>query len=425
MPKFLVQGGQTLKGTVNVSGSKNASLPVLAATLLADSPSVLHNVPDISDVHAFLKILSGLGAEVSFESGTVRVNPTKVACGHSAQPSLEKRLVQHMRASILLLGPLLARCGEARFPYPGGCVLGKRSVHAHLHALSALGGELVESNDEIHMRTTGLKPAKIIMSEASVTATENALMAAVLIKGTTEIRWAAMEPHVQDLCKFLVAMGAEIEGIGSHTLIVHGGAKLHGAEHSVTPDYLEAGTLTLAAVLCNGEVTIKNCPVEQLDSFWQKLEEVGAHFELGKNEVTVHPHNGLYAVEKLQTAVYPGFPTDLQAPFAVLLTQCDGETRIYETLFEGRLNYLTELQRMGAHTEIQNEHEAIVRGPTPLKAVPIVSCDIRAGAAMVLAALIANGGTKTEISEINYIDRGYEGLDEKLRSLGAKIERSQ
>lgn len=417
MAKFTVQGGHALKGTVEVSGSKNASLPILAATLLADSESVLHNVPDISDVHAFLKILSGLGAEVSFHAGTVRVNPGHVSCG-----ILDKKLVQHMRASILLLGPLLARCGEARFAYPGGCVLGKRSVHAHVHALESLGAELVVSDEEIHMRGK-LKAAKIIMAEASVTATGNALMAAALVPGTTEIRWAAMEPHVQDLCHFLVAMGAHIEGIGSHTLTVHGGAALHGTEYTVTPDYLEAGTLVLAAVLTSGDVVIKNCPIEQLDSFWEKLEEVGANFVLGAEEVHVKPHNGLHAVEKLQTAVYPGFPTDLQAPFAVLLTQCTGESRIFETLFEGRLNYLGELARMGAHTELLNDHQALVRGPTSLKAVPIVSCDIRAGAAMVLAALIADGGAETEISEINYIDRGYERLDEKLRSLGAHIER--
>ncbi len=416
MAKFIVHGGHPLKGEIHVSGSKNAALPILAATLLTDSPSTLHNVPDISDVHAFLEILSGLGAEVSFNKGTVTVNPAQVSGGE-----INPELVKHMRASILLLGPLLARFKEVRLTFPGGCVLGKRSVHAHVHALGALGAELIESDEEIHLKTSGLKAAKIIMAEASVTATENALMAAALIPGETEIRWAAMEPHVQDLCHFLVAMGAKIEGIGSHTLTVHGGRPLKGATHTVTADYLEAGTLTLAAVLTNGEVTIKNCPVQQLDSFWEKLEEVGAKFTLAKNEVTVHHHNGLHAVEKLQTAVYPGFPTDLQAPFAVLLTQCSGESKVFETLFEGRLNYLPELQRMGAHTELLNAHQALITGPTHLKGVPIVSCDIRAGAAMVLAALVADG--ETEISEINYIDRGYEGLDEKLRHLGAKIQR--
>ena len=417
MPKFIVQGGIPLKGEVSVSGSKNASLPILAATVLATEPVTLRNVPDISDVHAFLKILSSLGAEVSFNDGTVIVNPA-----HLEPTNIDDNLVKHMRASILLLGPLLGRFKEARLAYPGGCVLGKRSVHAHVHALSTLGAELMESNEEIHMAVGELKAAKIMMAEASVTATENALMAAVCARGTSEIRLAAMEPHVQDLCKFLVALGAKIDGIGSHTLIVHGGFPLTGTDYTVTADYLEAGTLVLAAVLTNGDVTVKNCPVDQLDSFWEKLEEVGANFTLGVNEVHVTPHGPLRAIEKLQTAVYPGFATDLQAPFAVLLTQCEGTSKLHETLFEGRLNYLPDLERMGARTELLNPHQALVTGVRRLKGGAIVSHDIRAGAAMVLAALIAEG--TTEISDINYIDRGYEGLDEKLRQLGAKIERT-
>lgn len=416
MSKFIVQGGIPLKGEVTIGGSKNAVLPILAATLLTDSQTTLHNVPDISDVHAFLKILSSLDADVSFNDGTVTVNPARLQAG-----TLDDHLVKHMRASILLLGPLLGRFKSARLAYPGGCVLGKRSVHAHVHALSSFGAELVPNDESIHLTAIGLHPAKIIMAEASVTATENALMTAVTIPGTSEIRWAAMEPHVQDLCHFLVKMGAEIEGIGSHTLIVHGGKPLHGTEHTVTPDYLEAGTFALAGILTNGEITIKNCPVTHLDSFWQKLEEVGARFELTENQVKILPHGPLSAPEKLQTAVFPGFPTDLQAPFAVLLTQCEGDSKIQETLFEGRLNYLAELERMGANVQILNPHQALIEGPTPLKGVPIVSQDIRAGAAMVLAALIATG--ETVVSDINYTDRGYEKFDEKLRLLGARIER--
>ncbi len=418
MSKFLVQGAIPLKGTVKVGGSKNAALPILAATLLSTEPVTLHNVPDISDVHAFLKILSSLGAEVHFDSGTVTVNPT-----HLEPTQIDAHLVKHMRASILLLGPLLGRFGEVGLAYPGGCVLGKRSIQAHVQALSALGARLIESNEEIRFKTAGLKAAKFIMSEPSVTATENAIMAAVTIPGTTEIRWAAMEPHVQDLCHFLVSMGADIQGIGTHTLTVNGGKTLHGTEYTVTPDYLEAGTLVLATVLTNGEVSIENCPVDHLDSFWQKLEELGAKFELGPNSVKVLPHGPLRAIENLQTSVYPGFPTDLQAPFTVLLTQCEGESYVHETLFEGRLNYLPELERMGAQVEILNPHQAVINGKRALKGAPIVSQDIRAGAAMVLAALTAQG--KTSISDINYIDRGYERLDEKLRSLGAKIERVQ
>lgn len=416
MSQFIVQGGHELKGSVKISGSKNAALPILAATLLTDEPCTLHNVPDISDVHTFLSIMESLGAQVSFKNNTVHVDASRVKPAH-----VEHEQVKKMRASILLLGPLLGRFKEVRLAYPGGCVLGKRSIHAHLQAFQELGAQIVDSEEDIHLKTDGLKPARFIMTEASVTATENALMAAVMTEGTTEIRWAAMEPHVQDLCHFLVALGAEIEGMGTPTLLVHGGKKLKGAEYSVTPDYLETGTLALAAVLTNSHVTLTHTRPEQLDSFWQKLEEVGAKFKLHSGSVEILKHNGLYAVEKLQTSVYPGFATDLQAPFAVLLTQCVGTTRIYETLFEGRLNYLYELERMGADVELLNPHQAVVRGPQPLKGAPIFSCDIRAGAAMVLAALVAEG--ETVINDINYTDRGYERIDEKLRSLGAKIER--
>ena len=418
MSRFIIQGGEALKGEVRIGGSKNAVLPILAASLLSTAPVTLHNVPDISDVHTFLEIMETLGVKTAYKDGTVTIDTAGLK-----QAAIESGRVKHMRSSILLLGPLLGRFGEVQLAFPGGCVLGKRSVHAHLYALEALGAETVESTEDLHMKTSGLKAAKFIMAEASVTATSNALMAAVMADGVSEIRWAAMEPHVQDVCHFLVALGAKIEGIGTHTLTVHGGQALGGSEYTVTPDYIEAGTYALAGILTNGEIIIKNAPVGHLDSFWQKLEEVGANFTLGENEVQIHKHNGLHAVEKLQTAVFPGFPTDLQAPFVVLLTQCEGESKVYETLFEGRLNYLSELEKMGAEAQILNPHQAVIKGSTPLRAAEIVSCDIRAGAGMVLAALIAKG--ETVISGINYIDRGYERLEEKLRSLGAKIERSQ
>ncbi len=416
MSQFIVQGGVALRGSVKVGGSKNATLPILAATLLTEEVSVLENVPDISDVHAFLGILSHLGAEVSFDQGRVTVNPKNVAA-----KAIPHELVKHMRASILLLGPLLGRFGEVELGFPGGCVLGKRSVHAHLHALQSLGAEVMDSQESIHLKSQGLKGRSFILSEASVTATENAVMAAVMAKGVTEIRWAAMEPHVQDLCHFLNQMGADIQGIGTPTLTIQGGRPLHGVRYRVTADYLEAGTFALAGVLTRGEITIEDCPVDHLDSFWQKLEEVGAKFSLEKNRAHIHPHEGLRAVEKLQTSVYPGFATDLQAPFTVLLTQCEGVSPVHETLFEGRLNYLPELERMGAQTQLLNPHQAVIRGATPLKGAPIVSHDIRAGAAMVLAALIARG--ETVISDVIYTDRGYERFDQKLRELGAKIER--
>ncbi|MBU0981714.1 UDP-N-acetylglucosamine 1-carboxyvinyltransferase [Patescibacteria group bacterium] len=418
MPKFKVQGGVPLKGEVKISGAKNAALPILAATLLATEPCTLTNVPDISDVHTFLGILKDLGAEATFTEGTVKIDTRKV------RPSkIKHEQVKKMRASILLLGPLLGRFKEVSLAFPGGCVLGKRSVHAHLHALEKLGARIQDekSEEDIHLKTTKLIPADFIMWEASVTATENALMAAVMAEGTSQIRWAAMEPHVQDLCHFLVALGAKIEGIGTPTLTVHGAALLTGTEYEITPDYLETGTLALAGVLTKGHIKLTFTRTNQLDSFWQKLEEVGASFHLKPSEVEIKPTKHFKAIEKLQTAVFPGFATDLQAPFTVLLTQCEGVSKVYETLFEGRLNYLYELERMGANIEIQNPHQALIHGPKRLKGTEIASNDIRAGAAMVLAALIAEG--ETIISDINYIDRGYERIDEKLRHLGAKITR--
>ncbi|MFA6435806.1 MAG: UDP-N-acetylglucosamine 1-carboxyvinyltransferase [Candidatus Gracilibacteria bacterium] len=419
MPQFIIQGGIPLQGSLHIHGSKNASLPILAATLLTDESCVLHNVPDISDVHAFIDILKGVGGEVSFEQGTVHVRTEKIK-NTTASPEL----VKHMRASILLMGPLLARHGEIELAFPGGCVLGKRSIHAHTHAFTKLGAEIIEKEFAVQARRKKLKGTHVLMSEASVTATENAVMVAVLAEGKTTIHWAAMEPHVQDLCQFLVKMGAKIEGMGTHTLVIHGVEKLHGAEYTVTSDYLEAGTLAVAALLTRGEVTLQGIVPGHLDSFWQKLEEVGARFEIKGDCVTLKPlPKGEYfkPVEQLKTAVFPGFATDLQAPFSILLTQAKGKSRIFETLFEGRLNYLSELEKMGAKVDLHNPQQATIYGPTQLQGASIKSCDIRAGAAMVLAALAAQG--TTHIHDIDYIDRGYEKLDECLRSLGAKIER--
>jgi UDP-N-acetylglucosamine 1-carboxyvinyltransferase len=431
MPKFLVHGGRPLKGTARIHGSKNATLPILAATLLTHEPCILHNVPDISDVHAFLAILRGLGAQAEYKKGTVTVVAETVKAVEPPQA-----LVKQMRASILLLGPLLARTGEVKMFFPGGCVLGKRSIQAHTHALVSLGAHVEETETGLQAQAgaegvsrgqataRNLKGKSITMVEASVTATENAVMAAVLAESHSEIHWAAMEPHVQDLCHFLNAMGAKIRGIGTPTLMIEGVKSLHGTEYTITSDYLEAGTLALAGLLTGSDITLENVHPEHLGSFWEKLTEAGALFEFGKESVHLKklPKGSHFKpIKLLKTAVFPGFATDLQAPFSVLLTQANGESRIFETLFEGRLNYLFELEKMGAHIQMQNPQQATITGPTRLVGASINSCDIRAGAAMVLASLIAEG--TTEIHDIRYIDRGYEKLDETLRYLGAKIER--
>lgn len=422
--KLVVQGQKKLNGHVRVSGSKNAALPILCAALLTNEISTISNVPDIADIHTLLNILEELNVKTTFKNHTVTIDPSGLKLN-----TITEKYICSMRASILLLGPLMSRFPEVNLPFPGGCVLGKRSAASHTHVLKTLGAEILNETQTLHIKAKKLQPATIIMPEQSVTATENAVMIASLIPGKTVIKLAAAEPHVQDLCHFLNKMGAKINGIGTCEIIVEGQAKLHAATHEITGDYLEAGTFAIAALLTNGEVTVEGIDPGQLDSFWQKLDEVGANYELAGGSTSnksasfkiLSNNKPFQAISMLRTAVYPSFATDLQAPFAVLLTQAQGQSKIFETLFEGRLNYLFELEKMGAKIEMLNPHQAIIKGPTPLKGVPIASCDIRAGAAMVLAALCAQG--TTEISNINYIDRGYEKLDEKLRNLGAEITR--
>lgn len=417
MGKFEVQGGIPLKGEVKVGGSKNAALPIICASLLTKEKVILENVPDIEDVHSMVEILKALGSKISFEKNTLTMD-SKNLKKSSAFPEY---LIQKMRASILIIGPLLARFGAVEMPFPGGCVLGKRSVHAHTYALKCLGTKVFDDSLGLNLKVKRLVGAKIILPELSVTATENAVMAAVLAEGETEVRLAATEPHVQDLCFFLNKIGAKISGIGTNILRIKGVKSLKGGEYKVTGDYLEAGTYAIAAVATKGDIEIKGIDPDQLDSLWQKLDEMGAKFTLKKDSIHIYPSKTLHAIKMLRTAVYPSFATDLQAPFTVLLTQAKGVSKVFETLFEGRLNYLFELEKMGAHVEFLNPHQALIIGASKLKGIPISSWDIRAGAAMVIAALIAEG--KTEISNINYIDRGYEKLEEKLRKLGASIKR--
>ncbi len=409
--RFLVTGGQKLKGMVKVGGSKNAALPIIAAALLTDEEVVLTNVPDIADVAVFSKILQAVGVETHYDGDCFKILAKTVK-----NIEVEHALVSKLRGSSLLLSPLLVRNKEVRLAFPGGCVIGKRPIDAHLDAFKALGAHVLASDEFLHLKTDQLVGCDFTMTEASVTGTENAIIAA----GQTTIRLAASEPHVQDLCHFLNAMGAKISGIGNHTLHIEGVDKLHGAEHRVTSDYLEAGTLVIAAAITGGEVTVQDIRPHHLDVFWQKLREVGVQFELGDDYVTVFPSNHLKAIT-LKTAIFPSFPTDLQAPFATLLTKAEGTSSIFETLFEGRLQYLHELEKMGLQPRTLSPYRAEFAGPVQLKAATVASWDLRAGAAVVLAALAAEG--QSEITDIYYIDRGYAKFEEKLRSLGAKIER--
>lgn len=416
MSKFIIRGGQPLSGVVKVSGSKNAALPLLAATLLTEQECVLRNIPDVADVRLMLEILEVLGAELCFEKNVVTIKTAKIRT-----TKIPAELAGKMRASILLLGPLLARAGKAEIAFPGGCVIGKRSIHAHAFALEKLGCRNSSTDNVLKFEAkNGIQPTAFNLPEMSVTATENALMTAALSPAETKIRMAAYEPHVVDVCEFLKKLGVKITGVGSHTLKISGAKKLVGAIHTTTPDYLEAGTFALAGLLTSGHVKIENVVPKQLDSFFQKLQEVGANFFVGPNFLEIKPTKKFNATE-IKTAVFPGFPTDLQAPFGVLLTQAQGKSRIFETLFEGRLNYLFELEKMGARVEVFNPHQAVVFGGDKLRGAKIASCDLRAGAAMVLAALSAKG--ISEITNVEYIDRGYENFAEKLQSLGAAIER--
>ncbi|MDD4351913.1 MAG: UDP-N-acetylglucosamine 1-carboxyvinyltransferase [Candidatus Gracilibacteria bacterium] len=417
MQKFIIQGGHPLKGDLLVSGSKNAALPILAACLLASEPVVLENVPRIGDVEKMLLLLARLGVKTEWEGDLLKLDARE-----AQNTELFNTEAIQLRGSIVLMGALLARFGKVQMDFPGGCVLGKRPIESHLDAFAKLGARVLEHSCNLHLEVDELKGADFCLFEPSVTATENALLAAVLAKGKTTLRLVATEPHVQDLCHFLNKLGAKITGIGTPYLEIEGVAKLGGGTYKITGDYLEAGTFAIAVAAVPGSVvTLKGIETKQLDSLWNKLRLIGVDFELTADTVSVHGASKLKAVAKLDSRLYPYFPTDLQAPFSVLLTQAEGVSKIFETLFEGRLNYLFELEKMGAKIEILNPHQAIVIGKTPLKGTAVASCDIRAGAAIVVAALLAAGST--EISNINYIDRGYERLDEKLLALGAKIER--
>lgn len=416
--RFIVRGEKPLKGEVTVSGSKNAALPIIAATLLTSEECVLKNVPDIQDIHSMLEIMKHVGSTYTFSDNVLKIQTSTIK-----NTKIPLDLVKKMRASILLIGPMLARAGEVQIGFPGGCVLGKRPIDTHLDAFRELGVSVREEGDDIFLESSRLKAGKVVLKEISVTATENVLMLASAIRGETEIRLAAQEPHVLDLCHFLISAGVFMQGEGSHIMTVKGGNPIHGVEHRVISDYLEVGTMAIAAAGTCGDVVIHDVRIHDLDALWQKMREAGIILDFMDQSVRVRGVKRIEPIAKLDTGIFPKFPTDLQAPFMVMMTQAHGVSKVFETLFEGRLNYLFELEKMGARFEFLNPHQAIIIGPTPLRGTPIASCDIRAGAGMIVASLMAKG--TTEISSINYIDRGYERLDEKLRNLGANIVRCQ
>ena len=417
MQKFIINGGKSLKGTVEIGGYKNAAGPILAATLLTKEECIIDNLPLVTDVFNLIKVLESIGVEVEW----LEKNKIKIKAGEKVDPEkMDYSTVEKMRISVLLIGPLLARFKKFKIPHPGGDRIGLRPIDSHIEALKKLGAEIYEKDNFYYFNAENLQGQEIILSEFSVTATENLMMAASLTSGTTVIKTAAAEPQVQDTGDILKKMGAEIEGVGTHTVTIKGQKKLQGVNHSVISDPLEAGTFIILAAATQSRIEIKNVIIGHLELFLEKLKEIGANFEIKSNSIIVKPSANLKAA-KIQSLPFPGFPTDLQPMVSVLLTQAEGKSLVHDPLYESRLGHLKELKKMGADIEIADPHRAFIFGPTPLKANKITGMDIRAGASLIIAALIAKG--KSEIHGVEQIDRGYEKIDEKLKKLGAEIKR--
>ncbi len=423
MDKFIIEGGTQLRGTVTPSGNKNAALPMLAACLLTDAPVTLRNVPRIRDVEDMLALLASVGVAIrEVDARTLVLHARDVRT-----TELDREICSRIRTSILFAGPLLARMGQVRLPPPGGDVIGRRRLDTHIHALRALGAE-IRINDGFDFSTEGLRGKDIFLDEASVTGTENALMAAVLAKGTTIIRNAACEPHVQDLAHLLNAMGARISGIGSNTLTIEGVDKLRGAECEIGADYIETGSFIGLAAVTRGEILIKNAAPEHLRMVFLTFARLGIECQVRGNDVFVSPYQSLRvqndlhdAIPTIADGIWPQFPTDLMSIALVTATQCEGTVLLWEKMFEGRMFWVDKLMGMGGRVILCDPHRAVVVGPSHLHGERLESPDIRAGMALLLAALCARG--QSIIGNIGQIDRGYERIEEKLKGLGARIER--
>lgn len=421
--QFVVEGGHRLSGSIRPSGNKNAALPIVAAALLADKPVTLENVPRIRDVETLVDLVRSIGASADW---TARNSLTIHAKSLDAS-QLDPALCSRIRASILLAAPLLARCGEVILPPPGGDVIGRRRVDTHFLALQQLGAD-VDVGQNFRLRTRGLRGADVFLDEPSVTATENALVAAAAAKGTTVLRNAASEPHVQDLAHFLVAMGAQIEGIGTNTMTIHGGRTISGARHRIGPDHIEVGSFIGLAAVTGSELRIPDAGVEHLRSIRMGFERLGVRCEVNGDELIVPADQSREIqsdlgghVPKLEDQPWPAFPADVMSIAIVTATQCSGLILMFEKMFESRMFFVDKLVAMGARIVLCDPHRALVAGPSSLRGATVESPDIRAGMAMLLAALCATG-TST-INNVGQIERGYERIDERLRALGAEIER--
>ncbi len=416
MDKLIVSGGVPLRGEIRISGAKNAALPVLVASLLSEGPLRIGNVPHLQDITTTMELLGRMGVRlVVDEKMTIEVDTSSVNMLRAPY-----ELVKTMRASILVLGPLLTRFGEAEVSMPGGCAIGSRPVNLHIKGLQAMGAEIGIEEGYIKARARKLKGARIFMDLVSVTGTENLMMAATLADGTTVIENAAREPEVVDLAKCLIAMGAKIEGAGSDEIRIEGVERLHGAYHEVIPDRIETGTYLVAAAMTGGKVKLRQAQPHLLEAVLDKLREAGADVQAGEDWVSLNMENKRLASVNVRTAPYPAFPTDMQAQFVVLNSIADGTGTVTETVFENRFMHVHELQRMGANIELEG-NTAIVRGVERLQGAPVMATDLRASASLALAGLVA--ASETVIDRIYHIDRGYECIEEKLSQLGARIRR--
>lgn len=419
MDKFVIRGGNPLVGTIRVSGAKNSALPCMAAAILTEEPVTLENIPQVRDIATERKLLASMGATVEAGSGANDGRIT-ISCRTLSDPVAKYEIVKTMRASSLVLGPLVARTGMARVAMPGGCAIGGRPIDLHIKGLERMGATIVQEHGYLEARTERLKGAHLVFDKITVTGTEDLLMAAVLAEGETVMENCAREPEVVDVTALLTAMGAKIEGAGTSTIRVQGVTRLHGATHRIHPDRIEAGTFLVAGAITAGDLKVAGCNPDHLRLVMAKLEEAGAKIEVtGPDTVRVHADGHLKAAD-ISTEEYPGFPTDMQAQYMALATQAEGVSLVKENIFENRFMHVQELVRMGANIKVDGR-TATVRGATKLSAAAVMCSDLRASASLVLAALVADG--ESILDRVYHMDRGYERIEEKLRSVGAEIQR--
>ena len=419
MDKFVIRGGNPLLGTVRISGAKNSALPCMAAAILTQDEVILENVPQVRDIETERRLLVSMGAEVELGYGRAQ-HRTKISCKTLSDPEAKYEIVKTMRASSLVLGPLVARCGMARVAMPGGCAIGGRPIDLHIKGLEKMGAVITQEHGYLEARTERLRGAHLVFDKITVTGTEDLLMAAVLAEGETLMENCAREPEVSDLAALLTAMGAKIEGAGTATMRIRGVTSLHGARYRINPDRIEAGTFLIAGAITGGDLIVANCNPKHLGAVVARLEETGVRVDqLSADSVRVRSEGHLRAAD-ISTEEYPGFPTDMQAQYMALATQADGVSQVKENIFENRFMHVQELVRMGANIKVDGS-TATVRGATPLSSAAVMCSDLRASASLVLAALVADG--ESILDRVYHMDRGYERIEEKLRGFGAQIRR--